>query len=61
MRKWFPLDRYLADNVLIARRILNRNFDGCSIGSGRRVHWPVRSPDLTFLDFYAGSTLFLNK
>lgn len=49
---WFQHDGCPAHYAVIAREVLNREFNGRWIGRGGPVNWPARSPDLTAPDFY---------
>jgi hypothetical protein len=49
---WFQHDGCPAHYSLIARELLNREFNGRWIGRGGLINWPARSPDLTSPDFF---------
>lgn len=49
---WFQHDGCPAHYSLLAREVLDRNFNGRWIGRGSLINWPARSPDLTSPDFF---------
>lgn len=54
---WFQHDGCPAHYSVIAREVLDRNFNGRWIGRGGPVNWPARSPDLTSPDFFLWGSL----
>lgn len=49
---WFQQDGCPAHYSVIAREVLNRDFNGRWIGRGGPINFPARSPDLTSPDFF---------
>lgn len=48
---WFQHDGCPAHYSVVAREILDRDFNGRWIGRAGPINWPARSPDLTAPDF----------
>lgn len=49
---WFQHDGCPAHYSVLARQVLDRDFNGRWIGREGPVNWPARSPDLTSADFF---------
>jgi hypothetical protein len=49
---WFQHDGCPAHYSMVAREVLDRDFNGRWIGRAGPVNWPARSPDLTSPDFF---------
>lgn len=56
-RMWFQHDGCPAHYSIIAREILDRDYNNRWIGRRGTIAWPARSPDLTSPDFFLWGTL----